>query len=72
MEKKKTRFMVLQNGKSPGVCEEDKPEEKLTNSFTSKSILLLLVIIILQQIPHLRLNPLLSTEYFALTSEDQP
>lgn len=70
MEEEKTSFVVLQNGTGPEVCEEDDPKEKLTNSPTSKSILLL-VMIILQHIPYLRLNPL-SIEYFALTSEEQP
>lgn len=64
-------MIVLQSGTRPGVCEEDDPNGKLANSFTDKSILLPLVMIIHRHIPYPRLNPLLSIEYFPFTSDDQ-
>lgn len=71
MQKRKTSMIILQSEASPGVCEEDDPNGKLANSFTGKSTLLPLVVIIHHHIPYPRLNLLLSIEYFPLTSEDQ-
>lgn len=71
MQKRKTSMMVLQSGARPGVCEEEDSNGKLIKSFTGKSVLLPLVMIIHCHIPYLRLHPLSSIEYFALISEDQ-
>lgn len=72
MQKRKTSMMVLQCKqdlefvKKMILMESSQAASQVNQSYFP------LVIMIHRHIPHLRLNPLSSIEYFALTSEDQP